>query len=1082
MKPVTAIFLIAIHSLWQPAFAEGSNSRQNMEYPGTSGPGTVQGDIWQSMLEALLQNPVVSYFQDIEANRKPFYIPQAKSHGLSTHRDRPIGITLYAKHRLSWWEWKSRDKVNYTIISPPLHGKLEGTPPNLVYHPNPGYTGFDEVVFEASDDWHGETTGTIDIKVQGSYTLFESGQVRPLALNSDNTRLYALNTPDGKLEIFDVSGDTPEPLHSVPVGLEPVAISLRNDDEAWVVNTLSDNVSVVDLSADIPHVVRTLQVGDEPQDVVFAGPNDDRAFISTAHRGNNSPSEHQPTTPGIDRADVWVFDAASSSDEPLNIVTLFGMPPRGLAVSPDGSTVYAGIYKSGNQSTLVMHNYLTEGIYSTESGKPGPQTDASGTRSPNTGLIVHHDGETWRDSYGTDWSKYVLFDLPDYDVFEIDASAVMPAVSKKHSHVGNALFNIAVNPQSGALYVSNLEARNELMFEGHGENSHVQTLRGRFIKNRITVIKDDQVMPRDLNPHLSDSNPDGNPSENARSLALPLQMAINNGGDTLYLNAFGSSKVGVFDVAELENNNFTPSEANHIEVTGGGPSGLALDETRNRLFVLTRFDNGISVIDTSTQQEQSHVTMYNPEPDFIVEGRPFLYDARFSSGRGDSACASCHLFGDTDGIAWELSDPDLSWVYNTRDYVNYYSRMNALRIHHPMKGPMLTQSLRGMEFQGPQHWRGDRTGGKRYNGESLEKAAFKEFNVAFTGLMGRASMPTDEEMNAFADFVLQLRYPPNPLRPLDGSKTALQEEGADIFFNLKTTGFEAKFGGNVAMIACNDCHEVNPDIERFGTNTLMSFEGTETTQDMKIAHLRNVYTRTGMFGQKLRKRTETDTYMGDQVTGYGLSHDGAVDTLETFLSLNVFHVPTENLEGVAHFVAAMHTGLESIVGQQVTLHSLSQRDIDDRIDLMIDRALAHLDNETVVKPLCDLTVSGMVDGEAKSWLMMEDGYFYGDRDGLIGMRDLELRNVGRAPGNTLTYLCAPPGTGHRIALDRDEDGIKNADDSLLMGKANTSVQAANPNAEAEIDEVVDAKKGGYQREASQKERDTFPNFKDYWAF
>ena len=39
---------------------------------------------------------------------------------------------------------------------------------------------------------------------QGSFTNFESGQVRPLALSPDGTRLFAVNTPDNRLEIFDV--------------------------------------------------------------------------------------------------------------------------------------------------------------------------------------------------------------------------------------------------------------------------------------------------------------------------------------------------------------------------------------------------------------------------------------------------------------------------------------------------------------------------------------------------------------------------------------------------------------------------------------------------------------------------------------------------------------------------------------------------------------------------------------------------------------------------------------------------------------------------------------------------------------
>src|SRR5262245_8924339 len=36
------------------------------------------------------------------------------------------------------------------------------------------------------------------------YTLFESGHVRPLALSPDGSTLFAVNTPDNRLEIFKV--------------------------------------------------------------------------------------------------------------------------------------------------------------------------------------------------------------------------------------------------------------------------------------------------------------------------------------------------------------------------------------------------------------------------------------------------------------------------------------------------------------------------------------------------------------------------------------------------------------------------------------------------------------------------------------------------------------------------------------------------------------------------------------------------------------------------------------------------------------------------------------------------------------
>ena len=124
---------------------------------------------------------------------------------------------------------------------------------------------------------------------QTDFVTFESGQVRPLALSSDGSTLLAVNTPDNTLEIFSVAAGGLTHTGSVPVGLEPVAVAmpgnLANADEAWVVNHLSDSVSIVDLAASPPRVVRTLLVGDEPRDIVFAGTNRDRAFITTAHRG-----------------------------------------------------------------------------------------------------------------------------------------------------------------------------------------------------------------------------------------------------------------------------------------------------------------------------------------------------------------------------------------------------------------------------------------------------------------------------------------------------------------------------------------------------------------------------------------------------------------------------------------------------------------------------------------------------------------------------------------------------------------------------------------------------------------------------
>src|SRR5258708_6942652 len=141
-----------------------------------------------------------------------------------------------------------------------------------------------------------------------AFTLFETGQTRPLALSGDGRLLYATNTPDNRLEIFRVGRFGLLHVASVPVGLEPLAVGERENGEVWVVNHLSDSVSVVDARDPArAHVVRTLLVGDEPRDIVFAGPDRSRAFIKTAHRGQNSAPHPELPTTALGAADIRVL-------------------------------------------------------------------------------------------------------------------------------------------------------------------------------------------------------------------------------------------------------------------------------------------------------------------------------------------------------------------------------------------------------------------------------------------------------------------------------------------------------------------------------------------------------------------------------------------------------------------------------------------------------------------------------------------------------------------------------------------------------------------------------------------------------
>src|SRR5262249_42747084 len=138
-------------------------------------------------------------------------------------------------------------------------------------------------------------------------------------------------------------------------------------------------------------------------------------------------------------------------------------------------------------------------------------------------------------------------------------------------------------------------------------------------------------------------------------------------GTTLYLAAFGSGEIGVINTAKLalppsDPGSFQPSAADHIPLSAGGPGGVVLDSGRNRLYVYTRFDDGISVVDPTGKTELAHLTVHNPESATIVNGRHFFYDAHLTSSNGEASCAVCHVFGDFDSLAWDLGNPDPNGV------------------------------------------------------------------------------------------------------------------------------------------------------------------------------------------------------------------------------------------------------------------------------------------------------------------------------------------------------------------------------------------------------------------------------------
>jgi YVTN family beta-propeller protein len=809
------------------------------------------------------------------------------------------------------------------------------------------------------------------------FTNFETEPVRPLMLSADGRYLFALNTADDRLEIFDAQGEILRSIGETTVGLRPVALALRGN-EAWVVNHLSDSINVVDVSdPNRPRVVHTLQVGDEPRGIVIAGPRQDRVFVATAKRGAS-------LTPGMGRAEVWMFDATRPRAPP-RILTLFGTKPRALATSADGRHVFVAVFLSGNGTATVSGEdavrlgraprlYLNRIPYSA---------------IPKQGAVVRRMNDRWQDYQNRDWTAAVPFELPDYDVFVIDAAGETPKELQSITNVGTILFNMAVQPGSGEIWVSNTEAFNFV--------PHEPRLQGKFADNRITRIKAltggaFRIQAMNLNAHINGDSGHHRPIDREIGLAQPLDLVFQPDGNEAYVAAFGSKKIGVLDRSGRI--------VDRIAV-GFGPAGLALDAKRQRLYVLNHLDATISVVDVATRREiATNPFRHDPTPAVVRQGRAFLYDAALTSRHGDLSCATCHVFGDLDGLAWDLGNPN-GRTFDFPVALRNTGLSEPRQSLHPLKGPMVTQSLRGLAGTAPYHWRGDRFGIPYAPGGDVD--SFKDFNPAFIDLMGRAVEIPDAAMDSFARFILTIRYPPNPNQRLDRNMDPEQQAGFDFF-----TG---EFLSDSGQQNCVSCHSLPS-----GTNRLVNFEGVQVGRDMKTAQLRNVYQKVGRFNAS-----------GPQVAGFGLLHDGTFDTVVNFLRLDVFFFPgkTEEEKDVTRrllesYIMAFDTGMAPGVGRQVTVADELGNEDRQLIDLLMKRAAVGD---------CDLMARGWAGNAQRGWLY-RSGAFLGDRKDEPALQlDALLSRFRRTP-EPIAFTCAPPGDGFRSALDRDLDGHLDGDEIL----------------------------------------------------
>mgnify|MGYP000216636243 CR=1 FL=1 len=184
---------------------------------------------------------------------------------------------------------------------------------------------------------------------------------------------------------------------------------------------------------------------------------------------------------------------------------------------------------------------------------------------------------------GGDWTNFVSgpqagqsgrvvgWDLVDQDIAAINTSTLAVTYA---THLMNMCMSVSVNPATGRITLVGTDATNEIRFE--------PVVNGKFLRVNFASVDPANLASHiitDLNPHLTYATSTIPQTERDRSLGDPRAIVWNAAGTRGFVSGMGSNTVVAIDA---DGNRAGLSD--HIEV-GEGPTGLALDETRSRLYV-----------------------------------------------------------------------------------------------------------------------------------------------------------------------------------------------------------------------------------------------------------------------------------------------------------------------------------------------------------------------------------------------------------------------------------------------------------------------------------------------------------------
>jgi len=660
--------------------------------------------------------------------------------------------------------------------------------------------------------------------------------------------------------------------------------------------------------------------------------------------------------------------------------------------------------------------------------------------------------------------------LPDEDLFEIDpAASLATCVSVKSKGAGTILFAHGENPgdEMHRYWLLNTDARNA---DPAAQNE--PALNFDFVDNRITFAGT-------TNTFIGCDPDSGFGWDQDTAIGQPFALAFHPETGRAFVTGLLTDNVTMFDDAggrQLEIDLLDGSIPRGLAMTAGNLSRMAVHCWGTARIEVFEIDHAAKTV----TPKGGYALSDDPLPADQEEGRKIFFDGS-RSARKNVSCASCHVDGGTDFLAWNLSGMPFD-----------------------DKGPMVTQTLIGLERVGPFHWRGERS--------------FEDFNTfAFPGLLGNAAPLPEADFAKMKAWLFALKNPANPYqnrkRVVDGDASLVHngDNPAATFvaptqtktfrsdltklFDLRPGhGLVANVSGNPNPVPhdasgldavlgmarwrgigpnpgldlifqsrwrCVQCHDFP-----VGTNNdLTDDESQPDPVTPERVHFKNaafheiwrkhqslVPVDTTLNGNDDPSTVEVRAFLGT-----GVQHAGSVtDILRFAQAAGRNDADSANFAmTTASFVQQWDQGLAPAAHYGFWLNnSLSQTFITAELDTYLLKQASRSANSSTMTPNCDIVVLQYVNGSRRAWFLnralvgssttigKNDVVFTDDNDSINpnDHRNLQWFISEAKPKLTIPpitpkpslVLGVPVGMGERFAADFDMDGKKNTDEAAGM--------------------------------------------------